>query len=161
MTKRCKNVASSFFPPKHQIVVAGQLSFSGKSGVRLLDCTSSILIQDGGGATETQRDGLRWRTSPQQHRRSLVPGLPKIRRNLADSYMAATSIWTYSCLTPTWAQGGKDHVMETLKWPLMSEMTLSKPYFPTVPTCVKMLCVWLRSHLESASGATRSLSVPM
>lgn len=88
----CKNVASSFFPPKHQIVLAGQLSFSGKSGVRLLDCTSSILIQDGGGATETQRDGLRWRTSPQQHRRSLVPGLPKIRRNLADSYMAATSI---------------------------------------------------------------------
>lgn len=108
-----------------------------------------------------KRDGLRWRTSPQQHRRPLVPGLPQIRRSVADSYIAATSTWTYSCLTPTWAQGRKDHVMETLKWPLMSEMKLFKPYFPTVPTCVKMLCVWLRIHLESASGATRSLSVPM
>lgn len=55
MTERCNNVASSWFPPKHQIVVAGQL-FSGKSGVRLLDCTSSTLIQDGGEVTETQRE---------------------------------------------------------------------------------------------------------
>lgn len=104
--------------------------FSGKSGVRLLDGTSSILIQDRGGLTETQkRVGSRWRTSPQQHRRPLVPGLPEIRRRLVDSYIAATSIWTYSCLTPTCTQTPNHHLMET-KW---VEIKLFLQYFPIKP----------------------------
>lgn len=77
MTKRCKNVASSFFPPKHQIVVAGQLSFSGKSGVRLLDCTSSILIQDGGGATETPKRWVVVENFPTAAQKVFGPGTPK------------------------------------------------------------------------------------